>query len=156
HCRAQHWRDGTRHRRHARGRQWRSRRRGWLRRPALRRQAQGHAAHPQAHAHLGIHSGLCWPAKPQPQSDQLKDGIRQMVFDFAARPPEVNSTLMYSGAGAGPMMAAASTFGNLSSELSTNAAAYESIIQQLGSEWTGTSSTSMAAAAQQSIDWLNT
>lgn len=79
-----------------------------------------------------------------------------MVFDFAARPPEVNSTLMYSGAGAGPMMAAASTFGTLSSELSTNAAAYESIIQQLGSEWTGTSSTSMAAAAQQSIDWLNT
>jgi PPE-repeat protein len=79
-----------------------------------------------------------------------------MVFDFAARPPEVNSTLMYSGAGAGPMTAAASTFGTLSSELSTNAAAYESIIQQLGSEWTGTSSTSMAAAAQQSIDWLNT
>ena len=34
-----------------------------------------------------------------------------MVFDFAARPPEVNSTSMYSGAGAGPMMAAASTFG---------------------------------------------
>ncbi len=79
-----------------------------------------------------------------------------MAFDFAARPPEVNSTLMYSGAGAGPMTAAASTFGTLSSELSTNAAAYESIIQQLGSEWTGTSSTSMAAAAQQSIDWLNT
>ena len=79
-----------------------------------------------------------------------------MAFDFAARPPEVNSTLMYSGAGAGPMMAAASTFGTLSSELSTNAAAYESIIQQLGSEWTGTSSTAMAASAQQSIDWLTT
>ena len=51
-----------------------------------------------------------------------------MAFDFAARPPEVNSTMMYSGAGAGPMMAAASTFGTLSSELSTNAAAYESVI----------------------------
>jgi PPE-repeat protein len=79
-----------------------------------------------------------------------------MAFDFAARPPEVNSTMMYSGAGAGPMMAAASTFGTLSSELSTNAAAYESIIQQLGSEWTGTSSTAMATSAQQSINWLNT
>ena len=54
-----------------------------------------------------------------------------MVFDFAARPPEVNSTMMYSGAGAGPMMAAASTFSTLSSELSTNAAAYESVISQL-------------------------
>ena len=80
-----------------------------------------------------------------------------MVFDFAARPPEVNSTLMYSGAGAGPMMAAASTFGSLSSELSSNAAAYESVMSQLtGSEWTGPSSTAAAAAAQQNIDWLTT
>jgi PPE-repeat protein len=80
-----------------------------------------------------------------------------MVFDFAARPPEVNSTMMYSGAGAGPMMSAASTFGTLSSELSTNAAAYESIIQQLtGSDWTGPSSAAAATAAQQNIDWLNT
>ena len=73
-----------------------------------------------------------------------------MVFDFAARPPEINSTLMYSGAGAGPMMAAASTFGGLSSELSSNATAYESVISQLtGSEWTGPSATAAAAAAQQ-------
>jgi PPE-repeat protein len=79
-----------------------------------------------------------------------------MVFDFAARPPEVNSTLIYSGAGAGPMMAAASTFSSLSSELSTNATAYESVISQLSSQWTGPSSTSMAAAAQQSIEWLQT
>jgi PPE-repeat protein len=80
-----------------------------------------------------------------------------MAFDFAARPPEVNSTLMYSGAGAGPMTAAAATFGTLSSELSTNAASYESIISQLtGSEWTGPSATAAAAAAQQNIEWLNT
>ena len=39
-----------------------------------------------------------------------------MVFDFAARPPEINSGLMYSGAGAGPLMAAASSFSSLSSE----------------------------------------
>jgi PPE-repeat protein len=80
-----------------------------------------------------------------------------MVFDFAARPPEVNSTLIYSGAGASPMMAAASTFSSLSSELSTTAAGYESVISQLtGSEWTGPSSTAAAAAAQQSVNWLNT
>jgi PPE-repeat protein len=80
-----------------------------------------------------------------------------MVFDFAARPPEVNSTLVYSGAGAGPLMAAASTFSSLSSELATNATAYEGVISQLtGSEWTGSSSAAAAAAAQQSIEWLNT
>src|SRR5947209_11209867 len=80
-----------------------------------------------------------------------------MVFDFAARPPEINSTLIYSGAGAGPMMAAAASFSSLSSELNTNAAAYESVISQLtGSEWQGPSSSAMAAAAQQNIEWLQT
>ena len=79
-----------------------------------------------------------------------------MVFDFAARPPEVNSTMIYTGAGAGPMMAAASSFSALSAELSSNAAAYESVIQQLGSEWTGTSASAAAASAQQNIEWLQT
>src|SRR5271163_4290431 len=80
-----------------------------------------------------------------------------MVFDFAARPPELNSALIYSGAGAGPLMAASSAFNNLSSELSSNAASYESVISQLtGSEWQGPSSEAMAASAQPYIGWLNT
>src|SRR5271163_4420711 len=80
-----------------------------------------------------------------------------MVFDFAGRPPEVNSALIYSGAGAGPLMAAASSFNNLSSELTSNAASYESVISELtGSEWTGPSSEAMSAAAQPFITWLDT
>lgn len=80
-----------------------------------------------------------------------------MVFDFAARPPEMNSALMYSGAGAGPLMAASSAFNNLSSELSSNAASYQSVIDQLtGSEWQGPSSQAMAASAQPYIAWLDT
>ena len=79
-----------------------------------------------------------------------------MAFDFAARTPEINSALMYSGAGAGPLMAASSSFSALSSELSSNAASYESIISQLGSQWTGPSSTAMAASAQTYITWLTT
>jgi PPE-repeat protein len=79
-----------------------------------------------------------------------------MVFDFAARPPEVNSALIYSGAGAGPLMAVSSAFNNLSAELSSNAASYESVISQLGPEWQGPSSTAMAASAQPYIDWLTT
>jgi PPE-repeat protein len=79
-----------------------------------------------------------------------------MAFDFAARPPEMNSALMYSGSGAGPLMAASSSFSALSSELSSNAASYESIVSQLGSEWTGPSSTAMAASAQTYITWLTT
>jgi PPE-repeat protein len=79
-----------------------------------------------------------------------------MAFDFAARPPEINSGLMYTGAGAGPMMAASSALSNLSSELSSNAASYESVISQLGSEWQGPSSTAMAASAEPYIAWLTT
>ena len=80
-----------------------------------------------------------------------------MVFDFAARPPEVNSALIYSGAGAGPLTAASSAFSNLSAELSSNAASYQSVIDQLaGSEWQGPSSEAMAASAQPYIAWLDT
>src|ERR1700728_1332721 len=80
-----------------------------------------------------------------------------MVFDFAARPPEVNSALIYSGAGVGPLTAASSAFSTLSSELSSNAAAYESVISQLsGSEWQGPSSEAMAASAQPYISCLTT
>jgi PPE-repeat protein len=79
-----------------------------------------------------------------------------MVFDFGSRPPELNSALIYSGAGAGPLSVASSAFANLSSELSSNATSYESIISQLGSEWQGPSSEAMAAAAQPYIAWLTT
>jgi PPE-repeat protein len=80
-----------------------------------------------------------------------------MVFDFASRPPEINSGLIYSGAGAGPLTAASSSFSNLSAELSSNAASYQSVIDQLaGSEWQGPSSQAMAASAQPYIAWLDT
>jgi PPE-repeat protein len=79
-----------------------------------------------------------------------------MVFDFASRPPEVNSALIYSGAGAGPLSVASSALSNLSSELSSNAASYESVISQLSSEWQGPSSEAMAASAQPYITWLTT
>ena len=80
-----------------------------------------------------------------------------MPFDFAARPPEINSALMYSGAGAGPLMAASSAWNSLGAELSNTAASYQSVISQLtGSDWQGPSSAAMAAAAQPYIAWLDT
>ena len=42
-----------------------------------------------------------------------------MVLDFAGIPPEINSGLMYTGAGSGPLMSAASSYNNLAAELST-------------------------------------
>jgi PPE-repeat protein len=77
-----------------------------------------------------------------------------MVFDFATRPPEINSALMYAGPGAGPMMAAAAAWNNLAAELATAAASHESVIAELSGEWTGPASSAMAAAATPYVEWL--
>ncbi|OBK29750.1 hypothetical protein A5634_17645 [Mycobacterium asiaticum] len=76
-------------------------------------------------------------------------------MSFAAFPPEVNSGLMYSGAGAAPLVAAATAWNNLAAELSTTATQYESIITSLTTEqWTGGGSAAAAAAAQPYVAWL--
>lgn len=76
-------------------------------------------------------------------------------MSFAAFPPEVNSGLMYAGAGAGPLMAAATAWNNLAAEISTTATQYESIITALTTEqWTGFGSAAAAAAAQPYVSWL--
>jgi PPE-repeat protein len=78
-----------------------------------------------------------------------------MVLDYAAFPPEWNSARMYAGAGAGPMMAAASAWGSLGAELQQIAASYESVVANLTSdEWTGPSSTSFSTSVTPLISWL--
>jgi PPE-repeat protein len=80
-----------------------------------------------------------------------------MVFDFAALPPEVNSARMYTGAGSGPMMAAAAAWNNTAAELSTTAAACQSVISELtDGEWLGPSSVAMATAVAPYLGWMNT
>ena len=78
-----------------------------------------------------------------------------MVFDFAARPPEINSALMYSGPGVGPMMASAATWNNLAAELATAAASHESVISELTEEWVGPASSAMVVAATPYVAWMN-
>lgn len=76
-------------------------------------------------------------------------------MDFAALPPEVNSALMYSGAGAGPLLAAASAWSGLAAELTSTATGFESVVTELTGElWLGPASLSAAAAAQPYIAWL--
>ena len=80
-----------------------------------------------------------------------------MVLDFAALPPEINSALMYTGAGSGPLMAAATSWSNLAAELSTTASQWESIVTTLTLEqWTGLGSAAAAASAQPIVSWLTT
>lgn len=77
------------------------------------------------------------------------------MLDFAAIPPEITSSLMYAGAGAAPLMAAATAYANLAAEVSATATQWESIISLLTTEnWTGGGSAAAAAAAQPIIAYL--
>jgi PPE-repeat protein len=78
-------------------------------------------------------------------------------MDFGALPPEINSARMYSGPGAGPLMAAAGAWDELATELNSTAASYYSAISELTSEgWFGPSSMSMATAAAPYAAWMST
>ncbi|OJZ70017.1 hypothetical protein BRW65_21000 [Mycobacterium paraffinicum] len=77
-------------------------------------------------------------------------------MDFATLPPEVNSGLMYSGPGSGPMLAAAQAWESLAAELHSTASSYESVISGLtAGPWLGPSSVMMAAAANSYVAWLS-
>jgi PPE-repeat protein len=76
-------------------------------------------------------------------------------MSFMVFPPEVNSALMYSGAGSGPLMAAAAAWNELAADLESTASSYQSVIAQLtGGPWLGPSSARMASAAAPFIAWL--
>ncbi len=71
-------------------------------------------------------------------------------------PPEINSGLMYSGPGSGPMLAASASWEGLATELNTTAASYGSVISGLTSgPWLGPASASLAAAAAPHVAWLS-
>jgi len=77
-------------------------------------------------------------------------------MDFAMLPPEINSGRMYAGPGAGTMLAAASAWDGLATELYSTAASYGSVISELtAGSWLGPSSVSMAAAAAPYVAWLS-
>jgi PPE-repeat protein len=78
------------------------------------------------------------------------------MLDFGALPPEINSGRMYVGAGSGPMLAAATAWDELATELQSTAASYGSTIETLAAgPWTGPSSIAMAAAAAPYVAWMS-
>ena len=54
-----------------------------------------------------------------------------MLANFSVLPPGINSLLMFSGAGAGPMLEAATAWDGLSSELTAAAASFGSVTSGL-------------------------
>jgi PPE-repeat protein len=77
-------------------------------------------------------------------------------MDFAFLPPEINSGRMYTGAGPGPMLAAAAAWDDLAAELGSTAASYATQVSDLtGGAWLGPSSAARAAAAAPYVTWMN-
>lgn len=78
------------------------------------------------------------------------------MLDFGALPPEINSGRIYSGPGSAPLLAAATAWDALASELQSTAASYASTITELTSSgWQGPSSVAAADAAAPYIAWLS-
>ena len=78
------------------------------------------------------------------------------MVDFGALPPEVNSGRIYAGPGSAPLLAAATAWDALASELQTTAASYASTISELTSSgWQGPSSAAAAGAAAPYTAWLS-
>jgi PPE-repeat protein len=77
------------------------------------------------------------------------------MLDFGSLPPEVNSAKMFSGPGAGSLIAAASAWNQLAAELNSAALGYDKAITTLSSdEWMGPASVSMAQAAEPYVAWM--
>jgi PPE-repeat protein len=78
-------------------------------------------------------------------------------MDFGALPPEVNSGRMYSGPGSAPLRSASAAWNLIAAELEQAATGYQSTIDTLADdEWRGPTSTSMVAAVDPYIAWMNT
>jgi PPE-repeat protein len=79
-----------------------------------------------------------------------------MVAAFTFLPPEINSALMFAGAGSGPLFVAASAWDGLATDLSGAASSFQSVVTGLtGGPWSGPASASMVAAATPYVGWLS-
>ena len=76
-------------------------------------------------------------------------------MDFGMLPPEINSGRMYTGPGAGPMLAAATAWNELAAQLHSSAVSYSSAISGLTAGWQGPSSAMMASAAAPFTAWMS-
>ncbi|MGO9286459.1 MAG: PPE family protein [Mycobacterium sp.] len=76
-------------------------------------------------------------------------------MSFSLIPPEINSALMYSGAGSGPLLEAAAAWDGLAGDLEATATQYQTAVTNLTTgPWLGASSARMASATAPYIAWL--
>jgi PPE-repeat protein len=91
--------------------------------------------------------------RPRGVLESKSKGAEKM--NFSVLPPEVNSTRLFSGAGAGPMLEAAAAWNGLAGELASAASSFSSVTSGLTEQaWQGPASAAMAAAAAPYAGWL--
>ncbi len=76
-------------------------------------------------------------------------------MDFGMFAPEINSGLIYSGPGSGPLFAVAAAWDELAAGLHSTAASYSSVISGLTVGWQGPSSAAMATAVAPFVAWMS-
>src|ERR1700746_3847921 len=75
-------------------------------------------------------------------------------MSFSLFPPEINSALMFSGAGSGPLLEASTAWSGLAADLEATATQYQTLITNLVTgSWLGPSSAQMASATAPYIAW---
>ncbi|MCV7195240.1 PPE family protein [Mycobacterium angelicum] len=78
------------------------------------------------------------------------------MVDYGLLPPEINSGRIYTGPGAGPLLAAAAAWSGLADDFQAAAAGHRSVIEGLTSgPWLGPASAALVAAVSPFIAWLD-
>ncbi|HME14638.1 MAG TPA: PPE family protein [Mycobacterium sp.] len=76
-------------------------------------------------------------------------------MSYSLIPPEINSALMFSGAGSGPLLEASTAWSELAADLESTATQYQTLVTNLVTgSWLGPSSAQMASATAPYIAWM--
>lgn len=75
-------------------------------------------------------------------------------MSYSLLPPEINSGWIYGGAGASPMIAAATSWQNIGADIAQAAASLMNLASLIGSTWTGPSSTAALSSIADHASWL--
>lgn len=75
-------------------------------------------------------------------------------MDFGALPPEITSSLIYSGPGTGPLLEAAESWDSLSTALAEGHSMSVSVLGDLAGVWSGPSAASMQASTGRYLSWI--
>lgn len=76
-------------------------------------------------------------------------------MDFSMFPPEINSALMYSGPGVGPLLEASASWNGLAESLTSSAGEYSSTLGSLRGVWLGPSAEAAQISATRFLSWMS-